>query len=214
MDKEELKKIIEDHQHFLKEDVDGWENMRADLRGANLEFADLSGANLQFADLQDTYLYNTNLEGANLYGANLSGADFFYANLRDAYLGGANLTEAIFDYANLRDAYLDKKEEFRKGVTLSENIIGWKICMNRKIVELEIPIGAIVFCINGKKCRTNKCKVLSISNGCVARSLYDNDFTYKIGKEIEINNFDMSYNVECGNGIHFFWNKEDAENYM
>lgn len=213
MNKEMLKKIIEDHQHFLNKDIDGWENMRADLRGANLEFADLSGANLSRAKLSGAYLYKANLSGANLCRADLIGTDLYYANLRDAHLGGANLTKAIFDYANLRDAYLDKEEEFRKGVILSENIIGWKICMNRKIVELEIPIGAIVFCINGKKCRTNKCKVLSISNGKIARSLYDNDFTYKIGKEIEINDFDLRYNVECGNGIHFFWNKEDAENW-
>ena len=36
---EELKDIIEKHQHWLKEDCGGWENMRADLSGA-----DLSGA--------------------------------------------------------------------------------------------------------------------------------------------------------------------------
>lgn len=203
MNKEELKKIIENHQHFLKRDIDGWENMRADLRGANLGSADLSGANLSRANLSDTYLFK----------ANLIGADFYYANLRGAYLNGANITGTIFDYANLDDAYFDKEEEFRKGVILSESIIGWKVCMNRKIVELEIPMSAIVFCINGKKCRTNKCKVLSISNGKIARSLYDNDFTYKIGKEIEINDFDLRYNVECENGIHFFKNKEDAENW-
>lgn len=213
MNKETLKKIIENHQHFLNKDIDGWENMRANLRGANLELADLRGANLQYADLKGAYLYGADLEGANLCGANLIGADFYHANLRDAYLSGANLTEAIFDYANLNDAHLDKEEEFRKGVILSESIIGWKICMNRKIVELEIPMGAIVFCINGKKCRTNKCKVLSISKDYVAHSLYDNSFTYKIGKKIEINNFDLRYNVECGNGIHFFKNREDAETF-
>ena len=39
---EELKKIIENNQHYIKEDCDGWEDMRA-----NLEDANLYGANLK-----------------------------------------------------------------------------------------------------------------------------------------------------------------------
>ena len=31
-----LEKILEDHKHWLKEDVEGWENMRADLSDADL----------------------------------------------------------------------------------------------------------------------------------------------------------------------------------
>ena len=38
---EELKKIIENHLHWIKEDCDGWEDMRANLEGANLEGANL-----------------------------------------------------------------------------------------------------------------------------------------------------------------------------
>ena len=46
---DELKQLIENHGHWLREDCDGWENMqadlsRADLSGANLSRADLSGA--------------------------------------------------------------------------------------------------------------------------------------------------------------------------
>lgn len=39
MTKEELTKILENHLHWLKEDCDGWENMRADLRYADLRNA-------------------------------------------------------------------------------------------------------------------------------------------------------------------------------
>ena len=80
-------------------------------------------------------------------------------------------------------------------------------------MELEIPKGAIVFSINGDKCRTNKCKVLSISNGDIAYSIHDHSFTYEVGKEIEIQDFNLMYNIECGSGIHFFKTREDAENY-
>ena len=39
MNQEELNKIIENHQHWIKEDCEGWEDMRADLRNAEFRNA-------------------------------------------------------------------------------------------------------------------------------------------------------------------------------
>ena len=47
----DLKKILENHLHWLREDCEGWEKMRADLSCANLYGADLSGADLSGANL-------------------------------------------------------------------------------------------------------------------------------------------------------------------
>ena len=52
MEQKEIDKIVENHGHWLREDVDGWENMKANLRkadlcGADLLEADLCGANLR-----------------------------------------------------------------------------------------------------------------------------------------------------------------------
>ena len=62
MTNEELKKIIEEHEKWLRSQEGG---KRADLRGA-----DLCGADLRVADL-----YGANLRGADLYGADLRGAE-------------------------------------------------------------------------------------------------------------------------------------------
>ena len=52
MDKKKLKEVLENHKHWLNEDCDGWEDMRADLSGADLRRADLSGAeNVPFIPL-------------------------------------------------------------------------------------------------------------------------------------------------------------------
>ena len=51
MTQEELNKILENHKHWLNEDCEGWESMRANLHGADLSWADLRGANLRGADL-------------------------------------------------------------------------------------------------------------------------------------------------------------------
>lgn len=94
--KEELDIILERHAHYVIECREGWESMRADLSGANLNRGDFCGTLLCKANL-----YGANLSGANLYGANLSKADLSLADL-----SGANLNRSSFHGANLRGANL------------------------------------------------------------------------------------------------------------
>jgi hypothetical protein len=78
---------------------------------ANLRRADLSLANLEKADLGDAYLADTDLTSANLryawlFQANLEKADLTFANLNHARLNHANLTLADLREANLQKADL------------------------------------------------------------------------------------------------------------
>ena len=168
MTQKELDKIVGQHKLWLQEDVDGWEDMKADLR-----WADLRGANLSGADLS----------GANLSEANLSGAD----------LSGA--------------------DKFRLGKVLDEPLTGYKKTKEGVVITAEIPVGAIVFCINGSKCRTNRAKITDIDGHDVLHSSYDNSFEYRLGQEIEIKDFNLMYNVECASGFHFFRTRKEAEEY-
>ena len=59
MTQEELNKILENHKHWLNEDCEGWESMRANLSDAYLRGADLRGANLVDADLGGADLNKT-----------------------------------------------------------------------------------------------------------------------------------------------------------
>ena len=183
MTQEELDKIVEQHQHWLKEDCEGWEEMRADLSEANLRWADLSWADLRWA---------------NLRWADLSGADLRWADLR---------------WANLRWADLSEEEKFRLGKVLDEPLTGYKKTKEGVVITAEIPAGAIVFCINGRKCRTNKAKITDMDGHDVLHSRYDNSFEYRLGQEIEIKDFNLMYNVECASGVHFFRTKKEAEEY-
>ena len=193
MTQQELDKIVKQHQHWLKEDCDGWEDMRANLEGANLEGANLEGANLEGANLEGANLYRANLYGANLEGANLEGA-----NLEGANLYGANL------YGAYRK---------RLGRVLTEPLTGYKKTREGVVITAEIPAGAIVFCINGKKCRANRAKITDMAGKEVLHSQHDENFEYRLRQEIEIKDFNLMYNVECASGFHFFENREDAEKY-
>ena len=209
---EELDKIIEQHQHWLKEDCEGWEDMRANLECANLECANLEranlyGANLERANLKRANLYGANLERANLYGANLERANLYGANLY-----GANLERANLYGANLYGANLENKE-FRLGKVLDEPLTGYKKTKEGVVITAEIPKGAIVFCINGSKCRTNLAKITDMAGKELLHSSYDSNFEYRLGQEIEIKEFNLMYNVECTSGFHFFRTREEAESY-
>ena len=163
MTQEELDKIVEQHNHWLKEDCEGWEDMKADLSKADLSKADLSEANLS--------------------------------------------------EANLRGADLSKADKFRLGKVLAEPLTGYKKTEEGVVITAEIPAGAIVFCINGSKCRTNRAKISDMEGHEVLHSSYDNSFEYRLGQEIEIKDFNLMYNVECASGFHFFRTRKEAEEY-
>ena len=191
----------------------------ADLSHTNLTSVDLSGAVLTDADLTDTDLRRAdlafaNLSDANLSGANLSGANLLETDLRRANLTGTDLICVDLEYADLTDTILDEKEQCRKGIVLTEPIVGYKKASGGKIITLEIPVEAKVFSINNSKRRTNKVKVIDMQGETELSSIRDNIFKYHVGDEIDITNFDERYNVECGAGVHFFLTREEAEKYV
>ena len=228
MTQEELDKIVEQHKHWIKQDCEGWEGMRATLSGANLYGADLSEADLSEADLRKADLSEADLREANLYGANLHGADLHGADLRKADLSeanlsganlyGANLHGADLREANLSGAYLSGATlsgdyRFRLGQILTDPLTGYKKTKEGVVITAEIPAGAIVFCINGSKCRTNRAKITDMGVHEVLHSQYDNTFEYRLGQEINIKDFNLMYNVECASGFHFFRTRKEAEEY-
>ena len=217
-----LEEILERHLHWLNRDCENWESMRADLHNADLHDANMSYANMRGADMRGVDMCGADISYANMYGAYMHGAnmrnanmlyaDMSYANMRGVDMSGANMHGAYMNGANISYANMQGVDRLRKGIKLSEPIIGWKKCKNDVLVKLEIPRGAIVFSINNKKCRTDKAKVLEIIGGDRAYSKYK-FFSYYVGDVIEIFDFNCEYNVECEKGIHFFKTREEAENY-
>ena len=108
MTQNELNKIIENHQHYLNKDIDGWKSMRADL-----SYKNLSGLDLKESNLREANLNNVNLRKANLRNADLRDANLAYADLRNANLREANLCRAFCCYANMRKADL-RNADFRE----------------------------------------------------------------------------------------------------
>ena len=194
---DELKEILEKHLHWIREDCEGWQNMRANLYGANLY-----GANL----------YGANLYGANLYGANLREADLREANLREANLYGADLREAEIEDRLIAKFFPICCPEYGE-------FIGWKKA-NGYIVKLRIADDAKRSSAFGRKCRCSKAFVIGIENPdgsdselTEIESDYDADFIYRVGNTVEVDNFDEDRKNECAPGIHFFITRQEAVDY-
>lgn len=218
-------------------DLKGADLSEANLKGVNLREADLSGSTLRRANLINAYLWRADLSGANLRevnligadlsGVNLTGADLREANLRGVYLRGANLRGANLLRANLSGADL-RGTGLNCPIACPEkgSFIGFKKCNDSVdylpvIVELEILADAARCSATSRKCRCSKAKVLSITkldgseaNGITkAVSNYDSSFVYKVGKIVEVKNFDPNRWNECAPGIHFFITRQEAVDY-
>ena len=215
---EQISKILEEHKHWLNEDCEGWETMRADfsfcefnhtdlsrtdLSGADLSYADLSYANLSYANLRDANLHGVNLHGVNLLGANLHDAKLRDANLSAADLSYADLSYADLSYANLRG--VDLSDANLHGVNLhgaegvpyipmvcpeEGDFIGWKKAGD-KIVKLHIPQDALRSSATIRKCRCNKAEVIEIYNidGTIA------------DERIVNSSYDSSFTYEVGKTV-------------
>ena len=212
--KEKLKKIIENHQHWLNEDCEGWENMKADLRRADLSDADLSRADLSRA----------NLSRANLSGADLSGADLSRANLSDADLSDADLSSADLRRAKeLNTAYYNEQTSFfALQCPESGQFEAWKKAINdleNVIVHLLVPSTAKRSSATSRKCRVSEAQVLDIKSldgneeFMEAKSQHDYNFIYRVGETVKVDNFDEDRWKECAPGIHCFITRQEAVNY-
>ena len=192
---EELKKIIENHQHWLNEDCEGWETMRADLSGSDLRYSDLRGSNLRYSDLRGSDLRYSDLRGSDLRGSNLRGSD-------------------------LRGSRYDERTSFfalqcpEKGA-----FIGFKK-VNGYIVELEIQADAKRSSATTRKCRCEFAKVLSITNKDGSDSgltvIHNDNYCgcdYVVGEIVRSDSWDDDRWNECSHGIHFFITRDEAVNY-
>ncbi len=149
-------------------------------------------------------------EMADLGGANLRGADLRGANLSDANLSDANLSGVKYD---------EKIAFFAQSCPEEGAFIGFKKA-GGKIVKLLIPEDAKRSSATSRKCRCSKATVLSITNldGSDAGiesvpSDKTSNFVYKIGKTLEVKDFDEDRWNECSTGIHFFITRDEAVNY-
>ena len=152
------------------------------------------------------YLYNADLYNANLSNANLSNADLSNADLSNADLSDANLSDA-------------KNVNYPLSCPEEGAFVGYKKA-GGYIVKIKISEDAKRSSSTGRKCRCSKAEVMSITNldgsdsgKTEVCSDYDNNFVYRVGTVIKVDDFCDNRWQECAPGIHFFITRYEAVDY-
>lgn len=204
---------------------------KMDLRGANLshinwEWTDFDDVQLDGADFTGAMLGNTkfsahtSLQGADFTDADLGGATFRYCNLTGSHMEGANVRRANFEFATMDHITSnDGTRFFRLYCPETGPILGYKKCCNDRIVQLLIPADAKRTSATGPSCRCNKAKVLTIKSfDCTesfdeAWSFVDPNFVYRVGKWVEVPDFNEDRWMDSTTGIHFWLTRQEAMDY-
>lgn len=208
------------------------------FRRSNFEKADFYGSSLtdcyfSLANLTGARMAGANLANSNFIEAILDGTDFECSNLSFAIFDHKPSNE--YKFGKVLDRPIIGYKKASKDVITKVNGAVYNLRVP-VIVTLEIPEGAVVLSVNGCKCRTNLARVLDTEylvetdeylrnfipeneeefamlaevRDRPVRSIYDHEFFYIPGIEIKIKDFDLSYNIECSTGIHFFLTKKEA----
>lgn len=205
-----------------------FENM--DLSGKNLsninfDLSIFQNVILNGADLSCCSFENALLDGCSLYQVSLEnsflkGCSMRKCNLRNSNLKGADLFSAILEKADLSHVITDDSTKwFQLHCPESGAFIGYKKCLYDRIVTLYIPKDARRTSATLPTCRCSKAKVLKITNSdnsenyTEAWSLVDENFVYRLGKWVEVYNFNEDRWMDSTTGIHFWMTREEAVNY-
>ena len=139
------------------------------------------------------------LSGADLRGADLSGADLRGADLSWADLSGA---KGIDDYIDAVTTIIPKG-----------TLTVYKKCQDGVIVTLQIGKNVKRSCATGRKCRSESAKVIAVDGAEYGVSTWNDEFVYRVGETVKVDNFDNDRWNECSSGVHWFITRYEAENY-
>lgn len=209
------------NSHILDMDLNGEDISNIDFSWSNIENVNLRDAHLTNCNFDHVYFSNVDLRGANLAGSTLEGANLGSCNLRGMNACGVNFYSANLVGAKLDNIQVDEDTKyFRLQCPQSEYFIGYKSCMNYRIVTLLIPKDSKRSSATTDECRCEKAKVIEISNidrtefYQEATSYVDENFVYRLGEMVYAKNFNDDRWVESTGGIHFYMTREKAIAYM
>ena len=189
------------------------EMLRNTFNGSHFDTSNFLYCNIDF-----NLFHSTNFSGHHQHSFECSTMKL--CDLSDSYFKnvsfeGTKLKSCRFNKSCLIDCKLDEKYKYMTGEILKKQIKGWKTCKDDAMVELEIPEGSIVYGVDGKQFRTNKCRVMSITSLKTGEKLesavseHNDTFIYRYGWSFNIDDFDLNPTNIYSTGIHFFKTERD-----
>jgi hypothetical protein len=228
--KQEFLDILNNRKPGERLEFRGYEFDAMDLSGmdlSNISFvlSSLQHVRLRYVNLENASLENSLFDGTDLHGANLKNANmrmgaFRFCDLGECNICGADLYASVLENANLEGIVSDENTKwFRMRCPEEGAFLGYKKCVNDRIVQLLIPADAKRTSSTMRCCRCDKAKVLTIKSLDYqqefdeAWSLVDENFVYRKGQWVEAGNFNPDRWFDSTGGIHFWIYREEAIGY-
>jgi len=202
------------------ETLRGYDFSETDLSLAVFRNVDFRDANISKSKVKNTLFFESPLLGASFYQSDMEGATIRDNDMTGVDLRGANLFRAVFEGSNMEHVITDENTLwFRLHCPEKGAFLGYKKCVNDRLVQLLIPADAKRTSATLSSCRCSKAKVLTIKSfdSAVsyeeAWSLVDENFVYRVGEWVEVLNFNEDRFMDSTTGIHFWMTREEAMAY-
>ncbi len=205
---------------FKDMDLSGWDLSGIDFTLSSFRNVDLSGADLSRATVENVLLDGCSVKGAVFRNADMKTASMRYCDMTGCDIRGADLFGAVLEHAKLDGIISDEETRwFRMHCPKEGAILGYKKCVNDRLVQLLIPADAKRTSATLPSCRCSKAKVLTIKSFDSAKefdeawSLVDENFVYHKGEWVEVLDFNEDRWMDSTTGIHFWMTREEAIRY-
>lgn len=201
-------------------DLSGTDLSNMDFTLSSFQNTVLNHVNFENSSVENALFDGCSMKGANFKNAKMVTASFRYCDMRECNIEGADLFGAVLEFANLEGIVSSEETKwFRLRCPEKGAFLGYKKCVNDRMVQLLIPADAKRTSATLPSCRCNKAKVLTIKsfdfqeNFDEAWSLVDENFIYKKGEWVEVKNFNENRWQDSTTGIHFWMSRAEAEAY-
>ncbi len=205
---------------FKDMDLSGWDLSGIDFTLSSFRNVDLSGADLSRATVENVLLDGCSVKGAVFRDADMKTASMRCCDMTGCDIRGADLFGAVLEHAKLDGIISDEETRwFRMHCPKEGAILGYKKCVNDRLVQLLIPADAKRTSATLPSCRCSKAKVLTIKSFDSAEefdeawSLVDENFVYHKGEWVEVLDFNEDRWMDSATGIHFWMTREEAIRY-
>lgn len=198
-----------------------------DFSNKDYSMIDFCERNFGEQNFSNSVFYWTNLVNTGFYRALFVNCNFSNADIRLSSFYECTFENCTFDNCKYKDAEFRnciKAPDLPMACPMEGEFIAYKKCRfdyfltTPVIVKLLVPEDALRSSATSNKIRVSKAKVLDIrklngKNVDFAYSTFDPCFEYRVGKTVEVPDFDTNRYNQCAPGIHCFMTEEEALEY-
>ena len=201
-------------------DMTGWDMSNVDVSLSSFQGSVLNGVDFSNSIVEGALFDGCPMRGVNFKKASIKESCFRSCDLRDANIEGADLYAAVLELADMEGIKTDENTKwFRLYCPEKGAFLAYKKCFGDRLVQLLVPADAKRSSATRNSIRVSKAKVLTIKSFDYkdrfdeAWSLVDENFVYRVGRWVEVKDYNEDRWFDSTTGIHVWLTRQEAKAY-